>query len=86
MTFEILEVFVVVQRGIPNGVILFGRSVDNSRVLVGKTGEVYPVFLRIKSLYESAFLRLIQVKMCRTHLPVLQLYNLKLSSSAHITI
>lgn len=62
MTFEILEEFIVVQRGISNGVILFGRSVDNSRVLVGKTGEVYPVFLRIKSLYEPAFLDLTHVK------------------------
>jgi hypothetical protein len=47
VTFEVLQVFIVVQGGISYGVVLLRRRVDNGRILVGKAREVYPVFLRI---------------------------------------
>lgn len=61
MTFEVLQVFVVVYGGISYGIVLFRRSIDNGCVLVGEAWEIDPIFLRIKRLYKPNFLRLIQV-------------------------
>lgn len=87
MTFEVLQVFVVMQGRISYSVVFFRRSVDNGCILVRKAREVNPIFLRIERLYESLFSQINPLcKWRQTHLPVLQLYSRKLSSSAHITI
>jgi hypothetical protein len=48
VTLEVLQVFVVVKRMIPNRVILLRRRVYDGGVLVCKARKVDPVFFRVQ--------------------------------------
>ena len=53
MTLEVLEVLVVVQGVVPDGIVLFCGGMDDGGVLVSKTGEVHTVLLRVENLHLS---------------------------------
>ena len=86
MSLEILQILVVVQGVVPYGVVLLGGGMYDSCILVSETREIDPILFRIQRF---------QVSVCHsgqrwtatelttrmTCLPVLQLYNRKVSSS-----
>lgn len=51
MTLEVLEVFVVMQGVISNGMVHFSGCINYTRILVGESGESDAILLREKCFF-----------------------------------